>query len=118
MKKVKSLLLFCTVLLAVSCNTTKHVPEGEYLLNKVKISSDSKIVSKDEMKSYVRQMPNSEVLGFWKLQLDIYNLSGRDTTKWINRFWKRIGDEPVIYNPQLKKAQRISWKNCFIIADI
>lgn len=47
-------------------------------------------------------MPNNEVFGLFKMQLGIYNLSGTDTTKWINRWLKKIGDEPIIYNPQLK----------------
>ena len=88
-------------LLITACNTTKYVPEGEYLLNDVSIETDTKTIPKEEIKSYVRQMPNSEVLGFFKMQLGLYNWAGRDTTKRVNRFLKRIGDEPVIYNQQL-----------------
>ena len=93
--------MLVVVLLAVACNTTKYVPEGEYLLNEVKIETDTKTIPKHEIKSYVRQMPNSEVFGLFKMQLGLYNWSGADTTRWINRFFKRIGDEPVIYNQQL-----------------
>lgn len=103
MKKMKYLLATCIVLFAVACNTTKYVPENEYLLHKVSVNTDSKVIPKNEIKSYVRQMPNSEILGFWKLQLGIYNLSGQDTAKWRNRFLKRIGDEPVIYDPRLRE---------------
>lgn len=94
-------ILLSVLLIAVACNTTKYVPDGEYLLNKVTIASDNKNIAKDEIKSYVRQMPNSEVLGLFKMQLGLYNIAGRDSTKNINRFFKRIGDEPVIYDPEM-----------------
>lgn len=80
-----------------SCNTTKYVPKGEYLLNKAKIEiTDDKPIDKDALKGYLRQRENSEILGFWKLQLHIYNLSGRDTTKWINLAVKAMGEQPEI----------------------
>lgn len=101
MKKNNYSLLIIVSLLITACNTTKYVPEGEYLLNDVSIETDTKTIPKEEIKSYVRQMPNSEVLGFFKMQLGLYNWAGRDTTKRVNRFLKRIGDEPVIYNQQL-----------------
>ena len=84
-----------------ACQTTKYVPEGKYLLDKVAIKSDVKSIPKSEIKSYLRQTPNASILGFWKLQLDIYNLSNPDTSKWINRSLRKIGDAPEIYNPNL-----------------
>lgn len=84
-----------------ACHTTKYVPEGKYLLDKVAIKSDVKTIPKSEFKSYLRQTPNASILGFWKLQLDIYNLSKPDTSKWINRSLRKIGDAPEIYNPNL-----------------
>ena len=84
-----------------SCQTTKYVPEGKYLLDKVAIKSDVKSIPKSEIKSYLRQTPNASILGFWKLQLDIYNLSNPDTSKWINRSLRKIGDAPEVYNPNL-----------------
>ncbi len=36
-----------------------------------------------------------------KWQLGIYNLSGKDTTKWINRFLRKIGEAPVVYDSAL-----------------
>ena len=84
-----------------ACQTTKYVPEGKYLLDKVAIKSDVKSIPKSEIKSYLRQTPNASILGFWKLQLDIYNLSNPDTSKWINRSLRKIGDAPEVYNPNL-----------------
>ncbi len=109
------------VLLLNACNTTKFVPEGKYLLNKVKIEiEDTKQVSANNLKSYLKQQPNTEILGFWKLQLHIYNTASTDTTKKIDRWWasvaQRTGEPPEIYDSlltvqsavQLQKAMQNS----------
>lgn len=93
--------------LLISCNTTKHVLEGQYLLNKVKIDvsegNDGKF-NKKELHNYLRQTPNHEILGGAKFQLSIYNLSGKDSTKWYNKWLRRLGQAPVIYDPELTAA--------------
>lgn len=93
-------------LLVWGCGTTRHVPEGEYLLDKVRISVDDPEgdVSSAELVNYLRQQPNHKVLGFWKLQLGTYNLSGSDTSKWYNRWVRRMGQPPVIYRQDLTEA--------------
>ena len=78
------------------------MPDGEYLVNKVRVNiTDSKPVDKDDLTGYLRQRQNTEILGFWKLQLDIYNLSGRDSTKWINLAIKAMGEKPEILDSAL-----------------
>lgn len=52
------------------------------------------------MRLYIRQNPNSKWFSAIKTQLYVYNLSGRDSTKKINKFLRRIGDAPVIYNEE------------------
>ncbi len=103
-------LLPCIFILALfafpSCRTTKFVPEGEYLLNKTKIKSDVKGLKQKELKPYLRQQPNSRIFGAFRLQLGIYNFSGRDSSKWINRMWRRTGEPPVIYNESLTEHSR------------
>lgn len=67
-------------------------PQGSYLLDKVKIDIEGdKEVTGDELDNYLKQSPNHKVLGFWKLQLGTYNLSGKDSTKWYNRWVRRMG---------------------------
>ena len=94
------------LLLVTSCNTTKHVPQGKYLLDNIDINITDKNhhVSKTELQSYLRQVPNHEVLGGLKLQLWFYNLSGHDSTKWANRWIQRVGTPPVIYDQELTDA--------------
>ena len=77
---------------------TKYVPEDQYLLKNVKIKATIPDVNNEELKSYLRQTPNNTILGFWPLKLGFYNASGNDSTKWGNRWLRRIGEPPVIYD--------------------
>lgn len=92
------------ILLLASCSATKFVPEGSYLLDNVKIQSNNKDIKPGSLDPYVRQKPNAKWFNLIKTQLYIYGLSGRDSTKWFNKFMRKIGDAPVIYNPE--QAQR------------
>lgn len=101
----------------VSCNLTKFVPQDRYLLDNVHISvtpdsTGRRLRAKEKLKmseiasdmnSYVRQKPNTRFLGFWRLQLNIYNTAPEDTTtrgrKWLARNAHKMGEEPVIYDP-------------------
>lgn len=92
--------------LMASCSVTKFVPDGEYLLDKVEVKSDTKAlgVNPSEMRQYIRQRGNSRWFSAAKLPLATYSLSGRDTTKWINRFLRSIGEAPQIYDSASTRA--------------
>lgn len=94
------------LLVVSSCNATKHVPDGKYLLNKVRIEVDDNSFNKKELKNYLRQTPNHEILGGVKFQLAIYNWSGKDSTKWYNKWVRKLGQPPVIYDPSLTEASK------------
>ena len=102
------MLVAACVMLLTACSTTKHVPEGKYLLDDVKINITDK--DKDtplksaEMMNYLRQIPNHKVLGGLRLQLAFHNLSGKDSTNWFNKWVRRVGSAPVIYDPSLTEA--------------
>ena len=88
-----------------ACSSTKHVPDGQMLLDKVDIQvEDNKEVRTEELYNFLRQTPNHKVLGFAKLQLATYSLSGNDSTKWYNRWLRRIGKPPVIFDQELTDA--------------
>ena len=91
-------ILLYLALSRASCSATKFVPDGSYLLDEVKIHTDNKEIKPSDMRLYVRQNPNSKWFSTIKTQLYVYNWSGRDSTKWFNRFLRKIGDAPVIYN--------------------
>lgn len=104
MKKYFHLLIVSAVLSALaSCSATKYVPDGSYLLDEIKIRTDNKAVRPSALRMYVRQNPNAKWFSLIKTQLYVYNLSGRDSTRWGNKFLRRIGDAPVIYNEEEAK---------------
>ena len=92
--------LLLTLLILVSCNVTKKVPDGGYLLDKVDINSDIKGIGSSDLKPYLRQKPNSTIpiVGKWKLHM--YNIPDNDST-WLNRQLLKYGEPPVLFNEQL-----------------
>ncbi len=81
------------VFLFSSCDITRRVPEGKYLLYQTNLELDTKEVSKSGMRSYIQQRPNDP-----RFSLRIYNWLKGDTSRWLVR---KIGDPPVIYNDRL-----------------
>ncbi len=91
-------LFFC---LFFSCNSTKYVRNGEYLLDKVEIVSDNEHYKAADLRPYIRQQPNFKAFGLMKWQLFLYDWSGRNEKKWINRQLRRMGEAPVILDTLL-----------------
>lgn len=99
-KCVRNIFLVCFLTFLASCNTLKFVPEDKMLLNKTHVHIvDRKDVKTDQLKRYIQQKQNSEIFGFWKLQLHVYDLAGKDSTKWINRTLKKMGEAPEVFDP-------------------
>ena len=92
--------MICTVAMMIGCAETKYVDEGQYLLNKTYIVSDTvhKNINISALKGYITQTGNSRWFSTIKIPLRTYSLSGRDTTKWINRTLRSMGEAPVIYD--------------------
>ena len=104
----------CVMLLA-GCSSTRHVPQGEYLLDKTSITiENAPEVNASSLQNYLRQTPNHKVLGFAKLQLGVYNMSGRDSTKWYNRWARRLGQAPVIYDESLTEQSKRQLRQAMI----
>lgn len=93
--------IILTALLLVSCAETKYVPEGRYLLNDVRVKTDNgtyRELDATTAKSLVRQRENVKWFSTVKLPLKVYSLSGRDSTKWLNRLLRNMGEPPVLYD--------------------
>lgn len=99
-KNLKLYILMGLVALLYSCSSQKFIPEGKYLLDKVSIESDTKQVQPALFTSYIRQNPNARWFNLVKVPMGIYCLSGRDSTNGFNRFLRKLGDKPVIYEPK------------------
>ena len=87
----KVLLFVLGVVLFYSCSPVKYVPEKEYLLDKVTLKTDTKGVSKSEIKRNIRQRPNTRILGVLRFHLGLYNLSGKNGEKRFNKWLRSIG---------------------------
>ena len=84
--------------MCASCSSTKFVPDGKYLLTDVKIESDDNSINTSQMEPYVSQQANTKWFSLFEIPLGTYNLSGRDTTKWINKILRRLGEKPVLFD--------------------
>lgn len=93
------LLLITLVATALTgCSTSKFVPEDRYLLDAVQVRTDSKELDAAQFGQYVRQKGNSHWFSLFKIPLGTYSLAGRDSTKWLNRTLRHIGEKPVVYD--------------------
>ena len=108
MKRILRLYLYIMlVALISSCSANRFIPENQYLLDEVNILSDTKEVNPSLFTSYVRQNPNAKWFNLIKVPMHIYCLSGQDSTNSFNRFLKKLGDEPVIYDPIVTEKSQI-----------
>lgn len=81
-----------------ACSATKFIPDGEYMLESVKVKSQQDGLNTAPLKGYIRQHPNSRWFSLLKVPMGPYALSGRDTTRRINRFLQRVGEAPVVFD--------------------
>ncbi len=94
-KIVSTLIIVVTI---SACSASKFIPEGSYLLDDIKIKSDTKNIETSQLEPYIRQKGNSKWFSLFKVPLGTYALSGRDTTKWINRKLQALGEGPVLFD--------------------
>ena len=101
--------LACAVLMLMllgGCSVNKYIPEGQYLLDGVNVESDNKEVKTSNINLYLRQKPNAKWFSLFRIPMYIYSASGKDSTRWMNRALKRLGDAPEIYDEQLAEESR------------
>ena len=91
--------------LCFSCSTTRVLEDGQYRLasNKVEVCNDSRFNTK-EIESYIKQKPNSYIIFGWNPFLNIYNWSGKNPEKAINKLIRKMGTAPVVYQPSQVEA--------------
>lgn len=114
LRNITPLSLILLVIFMTGCSSTRHLPEGSYLLDDVKIHLNDSTgeLNETDLMTYVRHQENNRMLWSAKLRLGIYNMSGRDTTKWWNRWVRKLGEPPVVFDysnalsdaDQLRKA--------------
>ncbi|GHT74103.1 membrane protein [Bacteroidia bacterium] len=95
MSRIHLLYGFMSCLLLLSaCNTTKYIPEGKYLLEKVDLEMDDKGADPAALLPYIQQKANASKWGIY-----VYNLVDNDSN-FIKKFIRKTGEPPVIFNPE------------------
>ena len=98
------LVVLLLAILSTSCSVERFVGNDELFLKETKVVSANQKATKSLMlDDYILQTPNSKWFGA-KIPLKLYCLGGVDTTNWATRLFRKIGQDPVIYNPE--KAER------------
>ena len=95
----KYIIVSAVGLVMAGCSATRDIPEGDYMLDKVKVVADGKYhdINTGQLKNYVRQKGNSRWFSAVKLPLGVYAMAGRDSS-WLNRTLRQMGEAPVIYD--------------------
>lgn len=97
---IKSVFLLLPLSFLCGCSVSRFIPEDHYLLTGTSIGSLDNQVKSDELQAFMPQRPNNKWFSIFKVPLGIYALSGRDSSKAINRFVRHLGEAPVIYDPR------------------
>ena len=97
------LIIMALATVMAACSETKYVADGDYLLDRVEVKTDEHApgLNTSELRSYVRQRGNSRWFNALKVPLATYSLSGQDTTRWINRTLRAMGEAPQLYDSAL-----------------
>ncbi len=100
--------------LVSSCNITKHVPDGKYLVKKNKISVTGDDLDEDALAEIIRQPANFKTTGL-KLKLIAFNIVDstrvaekriRKNSKIDRKNTKKRGRQERINEKRIKKARR------------
>ena len=92
--------IFILIVFFTSCNPTKYVPQGEYLLDSYEVRIDNKKIDKEQLKGRIRQKPNKRIVGA-RFHLWLYNSSKLEKTNRWNEWLRKNGEEPVIWQQSI-----------------
>lgn len=110
---IKLILLASLGAILSSCTSTKSIPKDKLLLKKSSISMPkTEGIDMDIMQAYLKQKPNKKILGLYPFHLNVYQLltHGKER-KWKKKVQGVIGEEPVLYDPELDKKtlSNLTW---------
>jgi hypothetical protein len=97
-KHLLQAVILLIIVLSSACNPTKYIHEDESLLDKSDIKIDNNDIKKSELTPYIKQSPNKKIFGA-RFHLGLYNLSNIEKDKWPHAWLRRIGEEPVVFDP-------------------
>lgn len=76
------------------------------LLDHARVEVDGGDIQPSELTNYLRQKANNRTLGIAPMRLHTYSLSGKDESKWYNKWLRRLGEPPVVYSQNLTDASQ------------
>lgn len=94
------LLVFALFLLFSACHPTRYVPQDASLLDKNHVSVNREGINRGTLEPFIKQKPNKRIFGM-RFHLGLYNLSNVKKEGWPHSWLRKIGEEPVIYDPYL-----------------
>ncbi len=97
--------LLALLLLGTACSVTRHLPEGSFLVDEVKIKTDRETPARDripaaDLERYIRQTPNKRLLGT-DFYVWFYQQANPAKQNGWNKWKRRIGEEPVLLDKAL-----------------
>ena len=104
---------FLLLLFFAACNSTKHVPDGEFLLTKNHIYIDSTKVTGADLQKYILQKPNNSILGV-PIGLYIHNLGSYDKAKTPSEWAIQNPRSYKIVKGIFSEKQSIAYAKSFI----
>lgn len=110
-ERILKYILIAVAAIVAACSTTRVIPEGESRLkeNNIKITN-SRSYQTSELEPYLKQKPNTYFIFGWNPFLNVYNWQNGKDGGW-DRFVKKIGQEPVIFDPLLVESSKENIKN-------
>lgn len=88
------------------CHPNRFLSESETRLHSVRVVSETKQVRASDFRHYVRQEPNTRWFGFARVPMSVYCLSPADTTQRRGRFFRKVGEAPVVFDSVLTESSR------------
>ena len=111
MKKISFYFLFA--IFSVSCNSTKHVAEGEFMLKENIINIDSTKTKGSELQKYILQKRNPRFLGL-PLGLYLHNLGNHQKPETPAEWGIKNSKSYNIVRKIFSEKQSIAYANSFI----
>lgn len=102
-KVIHHYFILLALLLISSCSSSKLLKDNEYLLSSIDLKSDTKLENTIQLHQQIKQKPNKRWFSLFKVQLGMYCIAGNSEGK-IAKFFRKIGEAPVIYNNQMTQA--------------
>ncbi len=109
----KLFLKFFILILITSCNTTKNLVDGEYLLTKNYIYVDSVRNRSNDLQKYILQKPNTRFLDI-PFSLHLHNLGNNNKPKTSSLWGKKNPRSYKFIKNIFSEKQSIAYANFFI----